>query len=52
MVWLIDMFRCDDLRHIREATGMPAGFVLELHGWWVNFVLYEGNADGDAGGMF
>ncbi|KAF8251487.1 alkaline phytoceramidase, partial [Wilcoxina mikolae CBS 423.85] len=34
MMWLVDMFRCDDLRRMRATTGMPAGFVLELHGWW------------------
>ncbi|KAF8243157.1 alkaline phytoceramidase [Wilcoxina mikolae CBS 423.85] len=32
--WIIDELRCDDLRMLRDITGMPFGFILELHGWW------------------
>ncbi|KAI5844667.1 ceramidase [Morchella snyderi] len=33
-LWLVDDGACAWLRSLREWTGMPVGFVLELHGWW------------------
>jgi dihydroceramidase len=33
-LWLIDGKFCYDLRDIRSVTGMPLGWLLELHGWW------------------
>lgn len=34
-LWLVDDGACGWLTRMREWTGMPVGFVLELHGWWV-----------------
>lgn len=32
-LWLIDEFACSYLQDIRAHTGMPLGFISELHGW-------------------
>lgn len=32
-LWLVDEFCCFHLRGIRAYTGMPLGFLFELHGW-------------------
>ncbi|EAS35856.3 dihydroceramidase [Coccidioides immitis RS] len=34
LLWLVDVFSCDDLRGIRQILGMPLGMLLELHSWW------------------
>lgn len=33
-LWLIDGRFCYGLRHLRSITGLPLGWLLELHGWW------------------
>jgi dihydroceramidase len=33
IVWNIDNAFCTELRSIRDAVGIPLGFVTELHGW-------------------
>ena len=33
-LWLFEGQFCYGLRNIRGFTGMPLGWVLELHGWW------------------
>ncbi|KAL1638103.1 hypothetical protein SLS58_008940 [Diplodia intermedia] len=33
-LWNVDMHLCDPLRGVRRAVGLPAGLLLELHGWW------------------
>lgn len=35
----MDELRCVQLRALRARVGMPLGFVLELHGWWVPTLL-------------
>ncbi|KAF8861305.1 alkaline phytoceramidase, partial [Acephala macrosclerotiorum] len=34
VLWNVDNEFCAELRSLRDAVGMPLGFVLELHGWW------------------
>lgn len=36
--WLVDEIGCSQLRNARAYTGMPLGFFLELHGWYVSFI--------------
>lgn len=36
-LWLVDEIGCSQLRNARAYTGMPLGFFLELHGWYVSF---------------
>ena len=33
--WILDSLACPQLRQIRRQIGLPWGFVLELHGWYV-----------------
>lgn len=34
ILWLMEGQLCYGLRHVRSLTGMPLGWILELHGWW------------------
>ncbi|OJD29707.1 alkaline phytoceramidase [Diplodia corticola] len=33
-LWNVDMHLCDPLVSVRRMVGLPAGVLLELHGWW------------------
>ncbi|WEW58147.1 hypothetical protein PRK78_003614 [Emydomyces testavorans] len=33
LLWLVDVFSCDDLRNLRQYLGVPLGVFLELHSW-------------------
>lgn len=33
ILWLVDVFSCDDLRRLRQIIGVPLGVLLELHSW-------------------
>ena len=33
-LWNIDMHACGTLTALKRRIGMPASFLLELHGWW------------------
>ena len=33
-VWVIDLERCQELRNLRKALGLPWAWLFELHGWW------------------
>ncbi|KAF9877513.1 alkaline phytoceramidase [Colletotrichum karsti] len=33
-LWHIDLEFCAELRAARAAVGLPAAWILELHGWW------------------
>ena len=39
IVWLIDDWACYHLIDARRSVGIPVAFLLELHGWYVPFLL-------------
>jgi dihydroceramidase len=34
LLWNLDLKECQMLRNLRNASGAPWSWVLELHGWW------------------
>lgn len=39
VVWLIDEFACRYLTSARHTIGLPFAFLLELHGWYVKWLV-------------
>jgi dihydroceramidase len=39
--WQVDLEYCAELRQLRERTGIPWAWLLELHGWWHVLTAYS-----------